>query len=207
MLSLGSAVVSVATLLYVTLFPGSVSIYMPKQIAVQAVKWQLAVNASLLNTAAQSNVKIIEGVSLKLALGAGSQTFDCSWLGTMELITTLDYGKRYKEVKGPAKDLPDQFGPLNRPAPFSLKGKELLAKIFVFDCQKAGGVIVAMPKPVQMRVTMSVATTNTMPVITLNSTYTSDEHVYDLTQQDIESSRKDGSSTWVPSADEPQSKK
>jgi hypothetical protein len=54
---------------------------------------------------------------------------------------------------------------------------------------------------------MSVATTNTTPVTTMKRAYRSGGYADDLTQEAIESSRKDGSWAWISPPPGPQSKK
>jgi hypothetical protein len=99
-LSLGSIAIAAVTFLYVQFYPGSVTIYLPRLIAVSAppgAAWRLLVNVSLFNEAPSTKVRVIENAPVSVRVDNAAARVKCQWIGTTELILTAEYRQRYGE--------------------------------------------------------------------------------------------------------------
>ena len=133
-----------------------------------------------------NHVKIVEDASLTLRW-SDHRVLECGWAGTTELIPTRDFELKYGKLEGAAREQLDQFAPLNRVAPFSIKAQELQARTLVFSCPGFG--IAPGGTPVLVEATMAVKTEG--------SRYASAPSMYELSRAQLAVSRENKSWEWI----------
>jgi hypothetical protein len=195
-IAVGSLAVSAYTFFHVQFSHGTVVVYLPRKIAVNAPAdraWSFLVSASLLNDAPARKFKFIEDARLLVKIRGASDVLECQWAGTTELVPTGEYRQRYGVDVAPAfRELDDQIAPRRRALPFVLQSQELQTRTLVFECPaERTKEIAKLPEPARLEVTLAVRTPT--------ATYTSQLRAYQLTEEGRARS-EDGSWTWIEQA-------